>query len=141
LQVELRGLLMSVNPQVDFKDTELDWIVDEVGRLRSAAARRWGGKQDAEAASNARTPLPAMHGGPAGVAAAAPGEAGSRSCRRPTQADVLPAQVFRSYGSYVSGGGLTVDGLQRTYDDGAGGRPGAGAAGQPGPPARRSRAA
>jgi hypothetical protein len=34
LQTELRGLLMSVNPQVDFKDSELDWIVDEVGNLR-----------------------------------------------------------------------------------------------------------
>jgi hypothetical protein len=33
--------------------------------------------------------------------------------------------VFRSYASHVSEGGLTLDGLQRTYDDGAGRIPGA----------------
>ena len=29
-------------------------------------------------------------------------------------------QVFRTYAPYVSGGGIDADGLQRTYDDGAG---------------------
>mmetsp|Transcript_10083 Transcript_10083/g.11784 ORF Transcript_10083/g.11784 Transcript_10083/m.11784 type:complete len:797 (-) Transcript_10083:746-3136(-) len=29
-------------------------------------------------------------------------------------------EVFRTYGEYIDGGGLSLDGLRRTYDDGAG---------------------
>mmetsp|Transcript_22546 Transcript_22546/g.31383 ORF Transcript_22546/g.31383 Transcript_22546/m.31383 type:complete len:815 (-) Transcript_22546:204-2648(-) len=29
-------------------------------------------------------------------------------------------EVFRTYGTYIDGGGLSLDGLRRTYDDGAG---------------------
>ena len=29
-QLEMRNLLMAVNPHVDFNDSELDWIVEEV---------------------------------------------------------------------------------------------------------------
>jgi hypothetical protein len=34
LQYELRNLLMAVNPQVQLKDSELDWIVDEVSKTQ-----------------------------------------------------------------------------------------------------------
>lgn len=29
-------------------------------------------------------------------------------------------EVFRTYGEYIDSGGLSLDGLHRTYDDGAG---------------------
>uniref|UniRef100_A0A7S0WLJ1 EF-hand domain-containing protein n=1 Tax=Pyramimonas obovata TaxID=1411642 RepID=A0A7S0WLJ1_9CHLO len=36
------------------------------------------------------------------------------------QISAILDEVFRTYGAYIDGGGLSLDGLRRTYDDGAG---------------------
>jgi hypothetical protein len=37
-----------------------------------------------------------------------------------TQIAAILDEVFRTYGEYIDSGGLSLDGLRRTYDDGAG---------------------
>eukprot|EP00959_Pyramimonas_sp_CCMP1952_P136284 2851669-Pyramimonas_sp.AAC.1 len=36
------------------------------------------------------------------------------------QISAILDEVFRTYGEFIDGGGLSLDGLRRTYDDGAG---------------------